>query len=134
MDVLILHRLQQGGDVSCLQTVVMSEHADLTCSPSLMASSSRLTPTILPRTPEPLQLRSVKCRKGLNIGLTRNFQAFYEPNKDRPNFTVLTSAQAQRVLFKKTASGDLTANGVEFISEGTRYIVKATRDVIVSAG
>lgn len=62
------------------------------------------------------------------------FQAFYTPNKDRPNFNLLTAAQVQRVLLTKSSDGQVTATGVEFVNQGTKYIVHASREVIVSCG
>ncbi|PCH42171.1 GMC oxidoreductase [Wolfiporia cocos MD-104 SS10] len=61
--------------------------------------------------------------------------AYYIPNKDKPNFTVLTEAFGARVLFDTEKSGDdLVATGVEFVHKGKRYIAHATKEVICSAG
>ena len=60
--------------------------------------------------------------------------AFYLPNKDRKNLTVLTKAHVHRVVTEPGQGGLLTAVGVEFKHEGTPRTVRAKREVIVSAG
>ncbi|EPS94467.1 hypothetical protein FOMPIDRAFT_152880 [Fomitopsis schrenkii] len=68
---------------------------------------------------------------------TRSYaaSAHYLPNKDKPNFTVLTEALAARILFDDKPSSDgVVANGVEFIHGGKTYSVKVNREVVVSAG
>ncbi|KAJ3556843.1 hypothetical protein NM688_g1798 [Phlebia brevispora] len=60
--------------------------------------------------------------------------AFYVPNKDRPNFSVLISAYARRVLTAETGSGALSAVGVEFEYEGQVHCVNAREEVILCAG
>ncbi|KAI0650509.1 GMC oxidoreductase [Trametes meyenii] len=66
---------------------------------------------------------------------TRSYAAtaFYTPNKDKSNFTVLVSAHVNRVI---PASGDseFTAESVEFEHEGQIYTVRANKEVILSAG
>ncbi|TCD63417.1 hypothetical protein EIP91_005416 [Steccherinum ochraceum] len=61
---------------------------------------------------------------------------FYLPNQDRPNLHVLTEAVVGRILTERDVNGDgnVTATGVEFYHGGTKYTVKAGREVIVSAG
>ena len=55
--------------------------------------------------------------------------------KDRPEITVKTSAYVARVVLEKGPSCDLTATGVELCEEnGTRSIVKANKEVILSSG
>ncbi|EKM48820.1 uncharacterized protein PHACADRAFT_202352 [Phanerochaete carnosa HHB-10118-sp] len=67
---------------------------------------------------------------------TRSYSttAFYLPNKDRPNLSVLTDAHVRRVLTQPGAAGNLTATGVEFGYGGDIHSVRATREVILSAG
>lgn len=61
-------------------------------------------------------------------------QAFYLPNKDRPNFNVLLHADVSRVLTKTTANTKLSAVGVEVVVDGKVYAVNATKEVILCAG
>ncbi|KAJ3479105.1 hypothetical protein NLI96_g9295 [Meripilus lineatus] len=66
---------------------------------------------------------------------TYSATAFYHPNKDKPNFKVLTEAHAARVLFAdETVGNDLVATGVDFIHDGKTYTVHAKKEVILSAG
>lgn len=60
--------------------------------------------------------------------------AFYIPNKERPNFFVLTHAHAHRVLTEPGINGSLTAVGVEFGHGGGTHTVRAAKEVILSAG
>ncbi len=55
--------------------------------------------------------------------------AFLLPVLDRPNLTVSTGALVTRLLFEGTR-----AVGVEYLHEGTLHQVKATQEVILSAG
>jgi len=55
--------------------------------------------------------------------------AFLRPAQHRSHLTVLTEAQLTRVLFDGT-----TANGVEWVKNGTLHQVRAEREVILSAG
>lgn len=62
-------------------------------------------------------------------------QAFYLPNKDRPNFVVLLYAHVARVVLDPSADGSqYTATGVEFLHEGKQHTVHAKKEVIISAG
>ncbi|CDO73776.1 GMC oxidoreductase [Trametes cinnabarina] len=60
--------------------------------------------------------------------------AFYLPNKDRPNLTVLSSAYASRVLPSSQNASDFTAEAVEFRHEGEVYTARAAQEIILSAG
>jgi choline dehydrogenase len=55
--------------------------------------------------------------------------AFLRPAHRRPNLTVLTHAQATRVLFKGKE-----ATGVEYLRGGVREVATARREVILSGG
>ncbi|KAI9432683.1 alcohol oxidase [Lactarius indigo] len=62
---------------------------------------------------------------------------YFEPNANRKNLVVLTSAEATKVLFKprrKDKKAPRVAEGVEFVSNGNTYRVHAKKEVIVSAG
>lgn len=56
-------------------------------------------------------------------------KAYLKPAKRRPNLTILTEAQATRLLFT-----DRRANGVEYRQDGVSKVVRARRGVILSAG
>ena len=60
--------------------------------------------------------------------------AFYLPNKDRSNLSVLVGANGRRVLTERTANQKLSAIGVEFGYGGATYVVNAREDVILCAG
>ncbi|KAI0950969.1 hypothetical protein AcW1_008132 [Taiwanofungus camphoratus] len=68
---------------------------------------------------------------------TRSYAAtaYYVPNKDKANYTVLTEATGARVLFSDERSvNDLVATGVEFVYRGKTYTAHAKKEVILSAG
>ncbi|KAJ7627823.1 alcohol oxidase [Mycena polygramma] len=62
--------------------------------------------------------------------------AYYEPRKSRPNLTVITSAQATRILFNASldASGNMVASGVEYHKDGELHTVSAAQEVLICAG
>ncbi|KAF2234218.1 GMC oxidoreductase [Viridothelium virens] len=59
---------------------------------------------------------------------------YLRPNLGRPNLKVLTEALASKVLLEEGGIGGPRATGVEFIHDGKRHQVKASREVILSAG
>lgn len=61
--------------------------------------------------------------------------AYYKPVAARPNLHVMTEALVEKVLFDPRRGGnDLIANGVKFGTKGKHYVVKAKKEVILSAG
>lgn len=63
--------------------------------------------------------------------------AYYNSTvRKRENLSVLTGALASRIIWDNSTlgSGSVTATGVEYIANGTTYVVNATREVILSAG
>ncbi|KAI0709492.1 GMC oxidoreductase [Earliella scabrosa] len=66
---------------------------------------------------------------------TRSYSgsAYYAPNADRKNLTVLTNAHVARIVFRP-GSSPLVATGVEFIHGDKTYVVQVKKEVIVSAG
>ncbi|MDG1069454.1 MAG: GMC family oxidoreductase N-terminal domain-containing protein [Sulfitobacter sp.] len=56
-------------------------------------------------------------------------RGFLRPARSRPNLTVMTHAQAQKVLFT-----DKQASGVQFLRKGAPSKVSARREVILSSG
>lgn len=63
-----------------------------------------------------------------------SLQAFYVPNKDRKNLSVLVTATVRKVLTTTSSNGNVIATGVEFEYNGTAYDVNAKKEVIVSSG
>ncbi|TKD50654.1 GMC family oxidoreductase [Sphingomonas baiyangensis] len=56
-------------------------------------------------------------------------RAYLEPAIDRPNLTVLTGAETNRVLFEGKR-----AVGVEYVRDGAVQVARADREVILSSG
>jgi choline dehydrogenase-like flavoprotein len=56
-------------------------------------------------------------------------KAYLAPNRGRPNLEVLTGGQATRVLFDGRR-----AIGIEFVMDGHRFLMRARREVLLSAG
>ncbi|WP_423066079.1 GMC family oxidoreductase [Devosia sp. CN2-171] len=57
------------------------------------------------------------------------YKAFVEPVLNRPNLTVQTKCEVQRVLFNGRV-----ATGIEIVRDGRRETIHAAREVILSAG
>ncbi|KAH9850810.1 GMC oxidoreductase [Lenzites betulinus] len=60
--------------------------------------------------------------------------AFYLPNRDRPNLTVLVSSHVNRVLPASHDESQFVAESVEFEYKGDVYTVNANKEVILSTG
>lgn len=79
-----------------------------------------------------------KCRNLQTIDAassTRSYAAtaYFAPNINRPNLTVLTEAQVNNIILSK-AHGSVHATGVNFTSKGSTYKVKAAKEVLLCAG
>ncbi|MDP2264785.1 MAG: GMC family oxidoreductase N-terminal domain-containing protein [Hydrogenophaga sp.] len=61
-------------------------------------------------------------------------KAFLRPVLKRPNLTVWTQAAVQRLTFERDAAGALRCTGAEVLRDGQRLQVKASREVVLSAG
>ncbi len=62
-------------------------------------------------------------------------QAYYEPNKSRPNLTVKTGARVGRIIFSEPKDGEeLLAQGAEYTENSVKVTVNARKEVIVCAG
>ena len=55
--------------------------------------------------------------------------SYLNPAKNRPNLSILTEAQVQKILFKKTM-----AIGVQFTHQGALKTVHANKEIILAAG
>jgi choline dehydrogenase len=71
-------------------------------------------------------LWEVTIKNGVRVSASN---AYLRPVWRRPNLEIRLRAQATRVLFEGRR-----ATGVEFVESGTRQVVKARREVIVSGG
>jgi choline dehydrogenase-like flavoprotein len=58
---------------------------------------------------------------------------YLEETSGRSNISVLLGARATKIAFSD-AYGELTATGVEYDVDGTKFIVSATKQVVLSAG
>lgn len=61
-------------------------------------------------------------------------KAFLRPVKSRPNLTVWTEAQAEKLTFETGADGALRCTGVRVNRAGNSVDVTAAREVVLSAG
>ncbi|KZS98842.1 GMC oxidoreductase [Sistotremastrum niveocremeum HHB9708] len=71
------------------------------------------------------------------ISQTRTYSttAYYLPVAHRKNLRVLVSATVSKIVLNDEEKGsDVLATGVEFIYEGKRHVVHASKEVILSAG
>lgn len=98
------------------------------CSLPLTTTIPRPIPVlILP----PYVFRARERNGSIDLTIT---QAFYIPNKDRPNLSVMVNATVYRVLTQQTGNGQLSAIGIEFDYDNQIYFVNAREEVILSAG
>ena len=61
-------------------------------------------------------------------------KAFLRPARQRPNLTVWTGAQVQRLTLQRQPNGELRCTGAEVVRQGHAQTVTATREVVLSAG
>ncbi|MDP2419660.1 MAG: GMC family oxidoreductase N-terminal domain-containing protein, partial [Hydrogenophaga sp.] len=61
-------------------------------------------------------------------------KAFLRPAQQRPNLTVWTQTQVQRLTLERGADGVLRCTGAELLREGQTVRVRADREVVLSAG
>jgi hypothetical protein len=59
---------------------------------------------------------------------------YYEPHASRSNLIVLTSAHVTKASLSKVASGEATAETINFLYEGNEYRTFVKKEVILSAG
>ncbi|TDL20968.1 GMC oxidoreductase [Rickenella mellea] len=70
-----------------------------------------------------------------NITRVSSVTAYYLPNAHRSNLSVLTGAHGVKILTTKSNQhGEVSSTGVEFLHSGQRHVVKANKEVILSAG
>ncbi|MCZ8182869.1 MAG: GMC family oxidoreductase N-terminal domain-containing protein [Beijerinckiaceae bacterium] len=68
----------------------------------------------------------VNQKKGLRWSAARGF---LDPVRNRPNLTILTGAEAERILFEGNR-----ASGLAFRQDGQSRVVRARRSVVLAAG
>ncbi|CUH85936.1 GMC family oxidoreductase [Thalassovita mediterranea] len=61
-------------------------------------------------------------------------KAFLRPAKSRPNLTIWTEAQAEKLLFSEALMGELQCSGVRVHRAGQTVEVQANKEVVLSAG
>ena len=63
-------------------------------------------------------------------------QAYYEPNKEKPNLVVLAGAHVTRILFNTLAnkSGNLVPSGAQYLKDGQLHTISAKGEVLLCAG
>ncbi|MCI5098643.1 MAG: GMC family oxidoreductase N-terminal domain-containing protein [Rhodobacteraceae bacterium] len=61
-------------------------------------------------------------------------KAFLRPAKSRPNLTIWTEAQAEKLTFDSSGDGRLRCNGVRVNHKGRSVLASATGEVVLSAG
>ncbi|SMD00323.1 GMC family oxidoreductase [Primorskyibacter flagellatus] len=61
-------------------------------------------------------------------------KAFLRPARTRPNLTIWTSAQVEKLTFEKDADGQPRCTGAVVNKDGTAVSVSAAREVVLSAG
>ncbi|KAI0059930.1 alcohol oxidase [Artomyces pyxidatus] len=74
--------------------------------------------------------RTVSASQGVR---SYSASAYFAPNAARPNLLVLTGAIAGKIVFR-TQKGTITATGVEYFVNGTKYTAAVDSEVILSAG
>ncbi|ORX92493.1 hypothetical protein BCR34DRAFT_254059 [Clohesyomyces aquaticus] len=93
--------------------------------------------------PQPKDPRSGSALGGFNqlttvdpktVRRSYSARAYYEPNAERANLSLLTEALVTRVEFEKSGSGNATATGVKVSVNGNEHTIKAKREVIVCGG
>ena len=68
------------------------------------------------------------------LNLASTCQAYYLPNKDRPNLAVLVAARVNRILPSSDGGLVFSAERVEFEYGGELHTVRAKKEIILSAG
>ncbi|MBA4261323.1 MAG: choline dehydrogenase [Comamonadaceae bacterium] len=61
-------------------------------------------------------------------------KAFLRPVQHRPNLTVWTETQVERLRLERNAAGALRCTGADLVRQGQRLSVSAAREVVLSAG
>ena len=92
-----------------------------------------LGPTGDPRDGIAIGAYSTLVSQDTNASRSYSANAYWKPKSTRPNFHVLTNAQATKIIFD-TSKKPLIATGVEFYADKTTYKAFAKREIVLSAG
>ncbi|KAJ8519275.1 hypothetical protein ONZ45_g3772 [Pleurotus djamor] len=96
-------------------------------------------PLMLAHTRSVLDIELKAMQSLENLGVTSASEpmggnAYFEPNKERPNFQVLVGTNVNKILSNNNLNGTIHATGVELYTQGRKYVVHVRREVIVCAG
>ena len=61
-------------------------------------------------------------------------KAFLRPAAGRPNLTIMTGCQVEKLVIETDASGAAVCRGVEFTGDGRRFHATAERETLLAAG
>ncbi|KAJ6471104.1 alcohol oxidase [Mycena vitilis] len=93
----------------------------------------------VPRNPDPSagDNRGIfVATKSIDGNATRSSaaSAYYEPNKSRPNLTILIGARVARLLTEKGSGSGIVIRGVEYLQGDAVKVLEAKKEVILCAG
>ncbi|KAJ8508967.1 hypothetical protein ONZ45_g8799 [Pleurotus djamor] len=96
-------------------------------------------PLMLAHTRSVLDIELKAMQSLENLGVTSASEpmggnAYFEPNKERPNFQVLVGTNVNKIISNNNLNGTIRATGVELYTQGRKYVVHVRREVIVCAG
>jgi choline dehydrogenase-like flavoprotein len=61
-------------------------------------------------------------------------KAYYEPNKNRLNLTIITGARVVRLLTEKGSGSGIVIRGVEYLQDEALKVIEASKEVLLCAG
>jgi choline dehydrogenase len=114
-----------GGPQTVSDSRSMHPLVDAMLEAAVQAGHERLPDLNVDR-PEGVGRFQLTQRNGLRFSTA---DAYLHPTADRPNLEILDSVYVERILFEGNR-----AVGVELVSRGVREVVRADREVILSAG
>ncbi|KAJ7866370.1 alcohol oxidase [Mycena olivaceomarginata] len=74
--------------------------------------------------------------KSIDTNATRSSaaSAYYEPNKNRLNLTIITGARVVRLLTEKGSGSGIVIRGVEYLQDEALKVIEASKEVLLCAG
>jgi len=93
----------------------------------------------IPRSPDPStgDNRGIfLATKSIDTNAVRSSaaSAYYEPNKSRPNLTIVSGARVTRLVTDPGSGAGIIVKGVEYSQDGTIRTIQASKEVILCAG